>query len=155
MPIRYVALSTAEAAALRGGAPDAHGQPPERVVATGSGEPCRHCLGFVPRGRPMLILAHRPFPTLHPYAETGPIFLCGDDCPPFEGGAPGIFADTPDYLVKGYSADDRIVYGSGRVVPTAAIEPYATAVFEDQRVAYIHVRSARNNCYQLRIERAA
>lgn len=155
MPIRYVPLPTAEATALRAGAPDAYGMAPERVVATGSGEPCRHCLGFVPKGAPMLILAHRPFPALQPYAETGPIFLCGEDCAPFDSGAPGIFADTPSYLMKGYGADDRIIYGSGRVVPTEEIEVYAASVFEDPRVAYIHVRSARNNCYQLRIERAA
>jgi hypothetical protein len=155
MPIRYVPLPSAYVAALRAGGPDAYGSPPEQAVATGSGEPCRHCLGFVPRGRPMLILAHRPFPALQPYAETGPIFLCGEDCAPFEGGAPGIFANTPDYLVKGYSADHRIVYGTGRVVPTAEVEAYATAMFDDPRVSYIHLRSARNNCYQLRIERAA
>jgi hypothetical protein len=26
-------------------------------------------------------------------------------------------------------------------------------LFEDGRVAYVHVRSARNNCYQVRIDR--
>ncbi len=155
MPIRYVALSTADATALRHGAPDAYGRAPERVAAEGAGNPCRHCLGFVPEGRPMLVLAHRPFPALQPYAETGPIFLCADPCARFEDGVPGIFADTPDYLLKGYSPDHRIVYGTGGVVPTERIALRAETVFEDPRVAYIHLRSARNNCYQLRIERAA
>ena len=56
--------------------------------------------------------------------------------------------------MKGYSADDRIVYGTGRIVPTGEVEAYAEAVLADPRVAYVHVRSARNNCYQMRIDRA-
>jgi hypothetical protein len=102
----------------------------------------------------MLILAHRPFPAMQPYAETGPIFLCADDCARHKGGRPAILAGTPNYLVKGYSADDRIVYGTGQVVPTEEIEAYAESLFADARVAYVHVRSARNNCYQMRIDRA-
>jgi hypothetical protein len=155
VPIRYVALPSQEVAALRRGAPDAYGQPAARAVATGSGEPCRHCLGFVPTGRPMPILAHRPFPRPQPHAETGPIFLGGDACAPFAGAAPAIFDGAPDYPVKGCSPDDRIVYATGRVVPTAGVEAYAEALPQDGRVAYVHVRSARNDCRQLRIERAA
>jgi hypothetical protein len=102
----------------------------------------------------MLILAHRPFPAVQPYAETGPIFLCGDDCARHEGGWPAILDGTPDFLVKGYSEDDRIVYGTGRIVPTEDIEVCAKALLADPRVAYLHVRSARNNCYQMRIDRA-
>ena len=66
---------------------------------------------------------------------------------------PGALA-SPDYLIKAYSADDRIVYGSGAVVPTATIPERAAALLEDARIAYVHVRSARNNCYQVRIDRA-
>jgi hypothetical protein len=154
MSIVFTALPTAEVRALRAGGLDAYGQPPEVTVSDGPGNPCRHCLGFVPEGRPMLILAHRPFPALQPYAETGPIFLCADDCVRHQGGLPDILDRTPDYLVKGYSADHRIVYGTGRVVPTPEIAAHAEAVLEDPRVAYVHVRSARNNCYQMRIDRA-
>jgi hypothetical protein len=153
MPLLFIALPTDEVRALRAGAPDAYGRPPEITLSPGAGNPCRHCLRFVSEGRPMLILAHRPFPTLHPYAETGPIFLCGDDCARHAGGLPAILDGTPDVLVKGYSADDRIVYGTGRIVPTAGINDYAEAVLQDPDVAYLHVRSARNNCYQFRIDR--
>ena len=34
---------------------------------------------------------------------------------------PELFAQTQDYIVRGYGADDRIVYGSGAVVPTQEI----------------------------------
>ena len=153
MPVVFNALPTEEVRRLRAGGPDAYGQPPEITLSDGPGNPCRHCLGFVPEGRPMLILAHRPFPTCQPYAETGPIFLCGDDCARHRGGRPAILDGTPDFLVKGYSGDDRIVYGTGRIVPTPEIEVYAETLFVDPRVAYVHVRSARNNCYQMRIDR--
>jgi hypothetical protein len=154
MPVVFTALPTAEVRALRSGGPDAYGRPPEVTVSDGPGNPCRHCLGFVPKGRPMLILAHRPFPALQPYAETGPIFLCGDDCARHDEGRPAILDGTPDYLVKGYSGENRIVYGTGRIVPTGEMESHAEAILADPRVAYVHVRSARNNCYQMRIDRA-
>ncbi|TIM19788.1 MAG: DUF1203 domain-containing protein, partial [Mesorhizobium sp.] len=46
------------------------------------------------------------------------------------------------------------VYGSGGVIPTGAIAARAESLFERDDIAYVHVRSARNNCYQCRIERA-
>jgi hypothetical protein len=85
--------------------PDAYGLPPEVTVSVGPGNPCRHCLRFVPEGRPMLILAHRPFPCSSPMPRPVPIFLCGDDCARHAGGRPAILDGTPEYLVKGYSAD--------------------------------------------------
>ncbi len=154
MNIRFSALPTETVRTLRNGGADAYGQLPERGVSDGAGNPCRHCLGDVPEGEGMLILAHRPFPALQPYAETGPIFLCAGDCAAWQGdGLPPMLGST-DYIVRGYSADDRIVYGTGRVVPTARIKVEAETIFEDPTVAYIHVRSARNNCYQCRIDRA-
>ena len=60
---------------LRAGGGDAYGNPAERTISDGEGNPCRHCLGFVPKGEEMLILAHRPFGAVQPYAETGPIFV--------------------------------------------------------------------------------
>jgi hypothetical protein len=59
---------------------------------------------------------------------------------------------SPAYIVRGYGADDRIVYGTGRVVPTAEIPDAAEALLARGDVAYVHVRSASNNCYQLRVD---
>ncbi|MCA0272782.1 MAG: DUF1203 domain-containing protein [Proteobacteria bacterium] len=149
-------IPTDLARALRAGAPDANGQPAERgAVASGKGEPCRHCLQNTKAGREYLILAHRPFPVPQPYAETGPIFLCADDCEAWAGeGVPPILRTSPDYLLKGYTHGHRIFYGSGRIVQQAEIEGYAASLLEDPRIAYVDVRSARNNCFQLRIRRA-
>lgn len=151
--MRYVAIPTETARHYQFGGADANGQTPERVVSDGGGNPCRHCLGMIPEGAGMLILAHRPFPAPQPYAELGPIFLCAEPCEKGGGeGRPEALAST-DYIVRGYGADDRIVYGTGRVVATEAIPARAEELFADPRVAYLHVRSARNNCYQVRIDR--
>ena len=151
---RITALPSQTVRALQEGGLDAHGQRPERAASTGQGTPCRHCLKHVPEGAEMLILAHRPFPEAQPYAETGPIFLCADPCTRHEGpDLPEVLTTAPDFLIKGYGSDHRIVYGTGAVVPQAEMMQQATEILSDARVDYVHVRSARNNCYQARIDR--
>lgn len=149
---RFSAIPSEIAHHYRSGGMDANGQVPERIVSDGAGNPCRHCLKMIPKGAGMLVLAHRPFPALQPYAEVGPIFLCADACE--AGGDTAIpeCLDSPEYIVRGYGKDDRIVYGTGAVVPTPRILEEAAARLADGRVAYVHVRSARNTCFQVRID---
>jgi len=107
-----------------------------------------------PKGAGMLILAARPFPDLQPYAETGPIFLCAESCLPWQGdGVPPILKTSPDYLLKAYRADNRIYYGTGKIVTAAELVEYAADLLRDEEVAYVDVRSARNNCFLTRITR--
>lgn len=153
--IRCLPLDPAFVGAVRAGGPDAHGLPAERAVSDGDGTPCRSCLRDVPEGAGMLVLAARPFPEPQPYAETGPIFLCADPCEPWAGeGLPPILRTSPDYLLKGYSAAHRIVYGTGRIVPACDVAARADTVLSRPEIAYVDVRSARNNCFQTRIVRA-
>jgi len=151
---KFHAIPTEHAEAYRAGRPDAFGNVPERKVSDGAGNPCRHCLCDVPAGKEMLVLAYQPFVGRHPYAEVGPIFLCADSC--VRGGGadlPEVLTTSPDYLIKGYSADERIVYGTGGVVETGAMRDRIAASFADPEVVEVHVRSARNNCYQARVTR--
>ena len=153
--ITFTPLPTKDVRALQAGGPDAYGNVPERAISDGDGQPCRHCLQQVPTGEEYLILAHRPFPDTQPYAETGPIFLCAKPC------APGGGADIPAslymdaYLVKGYTKDNRIRYGTGAVTPTQSIPERAAEILKNPEIAYVHVRSAANNCYSVRIDREA
>jgi len=155
MPVQFEALPTETVRALQRGGADAYGQMPERRTSDGGGVPCRHCLRNVAAGEPYLVLAYRPFPALQPYAETGPIFLHAGECERASPGAecPEILIASSNYIVRGYGADDRIVYGTGGVVRTGEITDWAQALFARGDVAYVHVRSARNNCYQCRIGR--
>lgn len=153
MTLHFHPIPTAIARAYQAGGPDAYGLPPERRISDGGGNPCRHCLRMIPQGAGLLVLAHRPFGALQPYAETGPIFLCAEECEAGGGaGMPEILA-SPDYIVRGYGPDERIVYGTGGVVATDLIPARAAELLSRDDVAYVHVRSARNNCYQLRIGR--
>jgi hypothetical protein len=157
MSIRIVALETELAKRLQNGGLDANGHKPERHIAEGGGMmPCRHCLTDIKRGEPYLILALRPFPAPQPYAEQGPIFLHADSCPrhPESKDMPSMFLERKGYLVRGYGSDHRIVYGTGQIVAPAAMPKAAEEILGNTRVAYIHVRSASNNCYQCRIDRA-
>ena len=154
MNIRYEAISTDIVRSLQNGDPDAYGNVPERAVSDGSRIPCRHCLKLVDEGDEYLIVAHRPFGNLQPYSETGPIFLHAEFC---ERATPDAnlpdMLNNPAYLVRGYGADERIIYGTGQVVPTAGISTYAGSLLADSKVQFVHVRSAENNCFQCRVER--
>ncbi|WP_299845473.1 DUF1203 domain-containing protein [uncultured Roseovarius sp.] len=155
MQIRYTAMPTEIARAYQTGAPDAYGNPPERQIADDGGYQCRHCLTIIPPGDEMLLVAYRPFEALDAYAETGPVFVCAKACEGFGTRAetPATLQASPDFLLKGYGANDRIVYGTGAVTEAADVANRAAEVFANPDVAYIHVRSSRNNCYQARIDR--
>jgi hypothetical protein len=150
--MRFSPIPTPIARAYQSGGLDANGQRPERQVSDGDGNPCRHCLQMIPTGAQMLVLAHRPFPAPQPYAEVGPIFLCADACPAGGGDALPAILDSPSYILRGYGPNDRIVYGTGAVVDTQSLQSEAARRLADPRVAYVHVRSARNNCFQVRID---
>ncbi len=155
MPIRFIALETDLVRRLQAGELDANGQTAERRVATSDGLPCRHCLGMINKGEAFLTLAHRPFPAPQPYAELGPIFLHAETCVR-GGGNDDVppFLNSQRYIVRGYGADERIVYGTGAITATPEIPAAAQRMFDNSAVRYIHVRSASNNCYHCRIDRA-
>lgn len=155
MTILFEGLPTDAVQAAKRAGRDAYGLPIETYLSAGDAYPCRHCLGETPEGEDYLILAWRPFEGTNPYTETGPIFLCARDC---EAALPGAdvpaILKSPHYLVRGYSAEERIVYGTGKVVPTPDIPGYAAQVLRDPTVAFVDVRSAANNCFQCRVRRA-
>ena len=153
--IRFLPVPTAFARRVQGGGPDDHGQPAEAAVSDGTGVPCRHCLWMVPAGAAYLICAHRPFGAVQPYAEIGPIFLCADPCTAAtpDDALPAILA-SPNYTMRGYGADERIVYGTGGVVARDSIAARAAHLLDRSAVTFVHVRSASNTCFQVRIERA-
>ncbi len=153
--LRYLGLDTPAVRAMQAGGADSNGQAPERHVSDGGGNPCRHCLAYIPGGQAMLIIGHRPFPATQPYAETGPLFIHAQACTRYaeNSGFPEALKNSTDFILRGYGHDDRIVYGSGSVVATSDIPARATELFTRDDIAFLHLRSTPNNCYQLRIER--
>lgn len=152
--IRFMAMTTTMARHYQSGEADANGQKPETDTSDGDGVPCRHCLQNVRAGDKYLILSHRPFPAPQPYAETGPIFLHADECTRYSESwlMPEMFNENKDFILRGYSCQDRIVYGTGGVIETGDIPIRAKELLSRDDVSYVHMRSARNNCFQCRIE---
>ena len=155
--LKFLPLPSQTVHSLQAGQPDANGQTPERHISDGDGVPCRHCLQNVAAGDPYLILSHRPFPAPQPYAEQGPIFLHADGCAPYATPhtIPPMYLTYGRLLIRAYSSNNRIIYGTGQIVTSAELTPAAETLFQRSEVAYIHIRSATNNCYQCRIERAS
>jgi hypothetical protein len=139
---------------IRGGGADANGQPALVRIAEGGANPCRHCLGLIADGDEKLVLAHRPFASAQPYAETGPIFLHAKPCARYASDAlPGWFAFMDPALVRGYDAGDWIRYDTGDVVRGPELADACRRILADASIAYVHVRS-KYNCFQCRVDRA-
>ena len=155
MQITFEALPSDVVADIRRTERDAYGNPLERHISHGEVYPCRHCLGEVPAGAPYFILAHRPFSNENAFTETGPIFLCADHCERARASdqVPGTLK-ADQFIVRAYDANERIIYGTGSVVPTPNIPSRAKVLLADPSVAFVDIRSAANNCYQCRVMRA-
>ena len=154
--IVFHALDTNTVRALQRGGLDAFGNKPETMISDGTAIPCRHCLQPVRKDEAYLVLSYRPFETLHPYAEAGPIFLHADECEraaTTDTLAP-MFHLGGSYILRGYRESDWINYEVADIVDADRIVDTAKAMLDREDVAYLHMRSSRFNCYQLRIERA-
>ncbi len=155
MPLTFTAIPTKDARDAQSGKPDANGQLPEHAISDGNGNPCRHCLKDIPKDAPMLILAYRPFPSAQPYAEVGPIFLCATLCKRHSDSQalPDMLKNNAELLLRGYDAQNRIVYGTGKVTKIDQIEDRLNTGFDNPKISYYHLRSASNNCFQAKVIR--
>lgn len=157
MQITFEPMDETTAALFRNGGADANGNAPERHTSNGSGVPCRRCMNLVGKDEPYLIAAWRPFAASHAYAETGPVFLHAEACAPDPIGPDELpaFLASPDYILRGYDADERIVYGTGGVISRDAIPARILDLLNQPAVKAVHIRSSRNNCYHCKAVAAA
>jgi len=153
MTLHVRGIPTEDATRLRQGGVDANGQTPHLIKAQGGANPCRHCLGLIAEGEPMLVLSYRPFAAAQPYAESGPIFLHQAACGRYDSAElPGWFQFMDPAVIRGYGANDWIRYDTGNVVRGADLAHAAASILEDESVAYVHIRS-KFGCFQCRVER--
>lgn len=153
MHICVVGMDESVAMNLRKGQPDALGNRPE--VQLPGGGPCRVCLNPIEPEESMLVLAHRPFSTKHPYAECGPVFIHERQCVPYDNDA-----RLPDYITRhsgteliarAYGDDERIIYDLARVVRSKDLETALKEFLCDDRAAFVDVRLGPTNCFQFRV----
>ena len=155
MNIQFVGLPSDKVAQARVTGRDDYGLPVEPGISDGVAYPCRHCLKETPDGEAYFALAWKPFEGTNAYTETGPLYLCAGECDAAEPSAElPVILRSPQYMVRGYTADERILYGTGNVVPTDEIAGYAKTLLANPDVAFVDIRSAANNCYQCRVVRA-
>lgn len=152
--INYLPLPTDQIRLLQKGHLDADGNAPERHISDGNGNACRYCLSEIDHGEEYLIVAHRPFSTRQPYAEQGPVFLHAKECAPYADSQnlPQMYQQRGSLLLRGYDNNERIVYGTGQTVRTDQVSITAQKILANNDVAFVHARSATNNCFQFRIE---
>lgn len=152
--VKLSGLPTSEVKKIRRNLSDANDQPLETKISDGKANPCRHCLQMIEEGEEFYVLAHRPFNTAQPYAEMGPIFLHKKECEPYvdTGSTPSALSNKETLIVRGYDKDERIVYGTGEVVPREHLRSFANTILSIKEVEFVHVRSANNHCYQARID---
>jgi hypothetical protein len=135
------------------GGMDANGQPAVTRVAEGVANPCRHCLELIVEGANKLVLSYRPFGALHPYAETGPIFLHETTCERYVSDRlPAWFDYMDPAIIRGYGIDDWIRYDTGDVVAGVELNAACQRILADETVEYVHIRS-KFNCFQCRVDR--
>lgn len=153
MELRIDGISTEACARIWDGGLDANGQQALVRIAEGPANPCRHCLRLIPAGEQKLVLAYRPFDTLQPYAETGPIFLHAEPCERYQAETvPAWFDFLDPAIVRGYGRDHWIRYETGSIVRGSEITNACRKILGDGDVAYVHVRS-KFNCFQCRVDR--
>ena len=158
--LKFTGMATEEANRLWQGGRDAHGNVPEHAISDGQGNPCRHCLQMIDEGTEFLVISYRPFLECQPYAEQGPIFLHAEPCQAFDPNAaenrnlPAVLEDSPRYLLRGYDRNERIVYGSGTITEANQLRETADQLLKQDKIHFVHVRSATNNCWQARIDLA-
>lgn len=160
--VKFIPLGSEQAQHFRNAGLDANGQIPQEQISDGGGNPCRNCFRDIPKGEGMLVFALRPFVQAQPYAETGPVFLCKQQCSPYKADEqksdradfklPEIFETRKEFLIRGYCKDNIIVEGSGRIVSKAALTQELMSSLTTTKIAYMHIRSATNNCFQCRVE---
>ena len=148
-------MPTARAEALWQGGLDDNGQQPLVWVSDGDRNPCRHCLSYIPAGEKMLVLAYRPFETLSPYSEVGPVFIHAERCKaPAPQQGLGILDADKRFAVRIYDEDEVMIYPLAERVDGTEIQDKLERLLSEPGSAFAHVRSGQHGCFRMRVDRA-
>lgn len=122
------------------------------VLRDGKPHQCRVCLTMSHPNEGVILLAHRPFESNQPYAETGPIFVHERPCQPYNDS----FTYPPEFprsavVLRAYSNEDRIV--GAEAVGERVVETVIEEILANPAVEYIHARNLGYGCFMFRINR--
>ncbi len=148
MHFRCVPLDTPTAQRFRATGLDDYGNPAIRRVATGSGEPCRHCLKLAKPGENLLLLSWKLPRPLGVYWTPSPIFLHADDCEAYAGQdeIPETVAANGLVSVRAYDSEGLCLYDLGHVSTGAEIDAPLSRALSDPRTEFVNIHTARPGC---------
>lgn len=147
------ALASETAERIRSARRDDSGRPLAPWKSDG-GLPCRHCLSDIAPGGEALLFTHSPFGQPGPYYESGPIFVCAEDCPRYSatGAVPPVVL-ARRVVLRAYDKADHQLYELNRMVEGKEAAQHFGALLGDPGVAYLHVRSPLSGCFLCKVER--
>ncbi|HEY0419712.1 MAG TPA: DUF1203 domain-containing protein [Acetobacteraceae bacterium] len=153
---RCVPIATETAERFRATGIDDNGNPMRRVVATGTGAPCRHCLRDGRAGEVMLLGSYNLVGPLGIYWTPSPIFLHAEPCEGYagEGEIPEIVLRNSLVSVRSYDAQDQCIYDLGQAVEGAAVDAPLARAIADPRTKFVNIHTAKPGCLLCRVERA-
>ena len=119
--------------------------------------PCRHCMRQTPSGTDLLLLKYSPFSarSRSPYAERGPIFLCGNDCAAHA--APDRLPEivtSRQVNIRAYDERDVMLYAHSLLADGREADGVVAKLLDDPNVRQVHVRTALHGCFLCAVERA-
>lgn len=119
--------------------------------------PCRHCMSGTRPGGDLLLLKYSPFAadSPSPYAERGPIFLCGHDCAPYATPSrlPEIVT-TRQVNIRAYDAADLMLYAHSHIADGQDAGDVVARLLEHAGVRRVHIRTALHGCFLCEVQRA-
>lgn len=124
-----------------------------RQFATESpGYPCRVSLQDAEVGEELLLLPYEHQPAASPYRACGPIFVRRNATRRMlEPGQVTGYVTRRLMSVRAYDATHMMVDAS--VCEGIGVENEILRLFEDERVAYLHLHNAKRGCFSCRVDR--
>jgi hypothetical protein len=152
---RAIGMATQLARRVRASKRDPFGGKAEVRVANDSGFPCRHCLKEAPLNSEVLLISYQPLIRQTPYAVRGPIFICGEDCSPYEYSqiVPEIVTRRQINL-RAYDGSGAMLYGYSRLVSGDDAKLHVAEILNAEGVHEVHAHTALHGCYLCKFMRA-
>lgn len=152
---RCVPIPTETARRWRETGVDDFGNPLRRMVSTGTGAPCRHCLQNAAKGEAVLLGSYRLSGPTGIYWTPSPIFLHEQDCPAYQRAdeiAP--IVRTSLVSVRAYDANQMVLYDLGQVAEGPDADAPLARALADPRTSFVNIHTAKPGCLLTRVERA-
>jgi Protein of unknown function (DUF1203) len=116
--------------------------------------PCRRCLRNAEVGDPLVLASYNPFGVTSPYTGDGPVFVHADGCAPFRPVQGAVSEQVAGRMLSIRAYDEDAMMTDAAVLPGERFEDGVAELFDDMRVAFLHVHFAGPGCFAFRVDRA-